>query len=496
MFASAELGHTVDKETYERDLVGLRKRLLDAQTALREESAFPVVIVLSGIEGAGKGAIGNTLNEWLDARYVRTLAFGDREGVELELPPLHRYWVNLPPKGRVATVFGSWYEEPLHARARKAMTADAFEREFGHIKRFETLLAHDGVLLVKLWLHLSRKVQKKRLDDLASKKDTRWRVTAEDRARQARYGAIRSAAQRMLRSTSTAASPWSVIDGSCPRYRELAVARTIVDALEERLAEFRGAKRPRVKTPDAPPLTPVLDGLNVLRALDLDQSLHKKEYEARLAEGQRRLALLLRKGKFQTRSLVCVFEGMDAAGKGGAIRRISAAIDARSLSIVPIAAPTEEERQHGYLWRFYRHLPHHGRVAIFDRSWYGRVLVERVEGFCSELDYLRAYHEIVDFERALVDAGSIVTKFWLQVGEDEQLARFRARKASDLKRFKITEEDWRNRKKSAQYDTAAAEMIERTNLEEAPWTLVEANDKRFARVKILEKIIERLRDEL
>jgi AMP-polyphosphate phosphotransferase len=496
MFASAELGHTVDKDTYEKELIGLRKRLLSAQTALREESAFPVVIVLSGIEGAGKGAMGNTLNEWLDARYVRTLAFGDREGAELELPALHRYWVDLPAKGRVATVFGSWYEEPLHARARRTLSRDTFERELGRITRFEKLLAHDGVLLIKLWLHLSRKDQKKRLDELAAKKDTRWRVTAEDRERQKRYGAIRSAAQRALRATSTAEAPWTVIDGSCAMYRELAVARTVVLALEERLAEFRGAKRPRITPPDAPPLTPSLDGLNVLRALDLDRALQKKEYEARLAEGQRRLALLLRKSKFQTRSLVCVFEGMDAAGKGGAIRRISAAIDARMLRIVPIAAPTEEERQHGYLWRFYRHLPRHGRVAIFDRSWYGRVLVERVEGFCSELDYLRAYHEIADFERDLVETGSIVTKFWLHVSEEEQLVRFRERNASDLKRFKITEEDWRNRKKSAQYDVAAAEMIERTSLEQAPWTLVEANDKRFARVKILEAIVERLRDEL
>ncbi len=262
------------------------------------------------------------------------------------------------------------------------------------------------------------------------------------------------------------------------------------------MAEVRGSKKPKPITGGAPALAPALDGKNVLSALDLTKTIPKKEYEEQLAESQRRLALLLRKDRFQHRSLVCVFEGMDAAGKGGAIKRVTAAIDARMLRIVPIAAPSEEERLHPYLWRFYRHIPRHGRVTIFDRSWYGRVLVERVESFCSEADYQRAYHEIADFERDLGQAGAIVSKFWLHVSDEEQLTRFRERKASDLKRFKITEEDWRNRKKSGAYEIAAAEMIERTSLEHAPWTLIEANDKRWARVRVLETLVERLKAEL
>ena len=495
MFESAELGHEVDKETYEQELEVLRMKLLEAQDALREVAAFPLVVVLSGIEGGGKGDMGNTLNQWLDPRFVRTHAYGERQGEELERPPLHRYWAKLPPKGRTALIYGSWYEEPLHARARRALSRDAFERELSTIVRFEQLLEQEGVCLVKLWFHLSRKAQKKRFAELTARKETRWRVTVEDRARQARYGAIKAAAQTMLRTTSNAEAPWTVVDGTSARYRDLTVAQTILSALEDRLAQARGAKKPRILPPAAPPLSPVRDGKNVLRALDLAVSVEKDAYKDELAATQRKLALLLRSKGFQQRSLVCVLEGMDASGKGGAIRRVTAAVDARILRIVPIAAPSEEERLHPYLWRFYRHLPEHGHVAIFDRSWYGRVLVERVEGFCSEPDYLRAYHEIEDFERALTRSGAVVVKLWLQISEDEQLARFRARKASDLKRFKLTEEDWRNRKKIGAYELAAAEMIERTSFERAPWTLVEANDKRYARLKVLRTIVDRVKDE-
>jgi polyphosphate kinase 2 (PPK2 family) len=236
--------------------------------------------------------------------------------------------------------------------------------------------------------------------------------------------------------------------------------------------------------------------MDVLRALDLTQSLAKKTYEIELAAYQGRLSELMRQPEFSKRALILAFEGSDAAGKGGAIRRIAAALDARQYQVIPVAAPSEEERAQPYLWRFWRHLPPHGRFAIFDRTWYGRVLVERVEGFCSENDWLRAYSEINDFEHELSEARTIVCKFWLQISQQEQLRRFKEREKIEFKRFKITEEDWRNREKWDAYQAAICDMVDRTSTGKAPWTLVEANDKSYARVKILRTICERLEAEL
>jgi polyphosphate kinase 2 (PPK2 family) len=237
---------------------------------------------------------------------------------------------------------------------------------------------------------------------------------------------------------------------------------------------------------------PNIDGRDVLSELELSHRLTKKAYESELAQCQGRLSELVRHPRFKERSLICVFEGADAAGKGGSIRRIGAAMDARQYQIVPIAAPTEEERAQPYLWRFWRHMPRTGRVTIFDRSWYGRVLVERVEGFCAEADWLRAYTEINDFEHELAGAGAIVIKFWLQISAEEQLKRFKEREKIEFKRFKITDEDWRNREKWDAYHQAVCNMVDRTSTGNAPWTLVEANDKNYARVKVLRTVCERL----
>jgi polyphosphate kinase 2 (PPK2 family) len=194
--------------------------------------------------------------------------------------------------------------------------------------------------------------------------------------------------------------------------------------------------------------------------------------------------------------VIAVFEGMDAAGKGGAVRRITQAIDARLCSIIPIAAPSEEERAQPYLWRFWRNLPRRGRFAIFDRSWYGRVLVERVEGYCSEADWNRAYGEINDFEEQIVGSGGIVVKFWLSISQEEQLRRFQERQDSPFKRFKITEDDWRNRSKWGFYETAICAMLDRTSTEIAPWTLVASEDKYFGRIKILRTLCQRIEESL
>ncbi len=283
--------------------------------------------------------------------------------------------------------------------------------------------------------------------------------------------------------TNTPWAPWIVVEGADDRYRSLTVGKILLDSLKAKLANTD-----QQATPVAPPVHPNIDGRDVISELDLSRRISAKDYDTELARWQGKLSELVRDPRFKERSLICVFEGADAAGKGGAIRRIGAAMDARQYQIVPIAAPTEEERAQPYLWRFWRHMPRKGRVSIFDRSWYGRVLVERVEGFCAEADWLRAYGEINDFEDAIVKDGTILAKFWLATSSDEQLRRFKEREATGFKRYKIGPDDYRNRAKWDAYMAAANDMFERTSTGAAPWTLVEAEDKNFARLKVLETL--------
>ncbi|WP_305042090.1 polyphosphate:AMP phosphotransferase, partial [Geoalkalibacter sp.] len=487
MFQSAELGHRLSKEDYEAQVPTLREALLDAQMELGATRRFPLILVLGGMEGAGKGETLNILNEWMDPRFIETHALGPPSDEERERPPMWRYWRRLPPKGKIGIFLGSWYTQPILERAYGRGGHAELDQAMDRILRFERMLADEGALILKVWLHLSKQAQRERFQDLESKKATRWRVTAEDWRQHEHYEEMRRAAEHALRQTSTADAPWLVVEGADPRYRHLSVGQALLAGLKQRLA----ADPPAHSRRPAPPALPVVNGLTLLRSLDLSVQLDKKAYDKDLEKYQGRLNLLLRQKAFAKRSLVLVFEGFDAAGKGGTIRRITAALDARQYRIVPIAAPSDEERAQPYLWRFWRHLPRLGRVVIFDRSWYGRVLVERVEGFCTEADWLRAYGEINDFEEQLVRGGAIVAKFFLTIDKDEQLRRFQAREQTGFKRFKITDDDWRNREKWEAYEQAVCDLVDRTSSDIAPWTLVEANDKRHARIKVLKTLCKR-----
>jgi len=358
-------------------------------------------------------------------------------------------------------------------------------QQTARIKAFERTLADGGTLFVKLWFHIGKKAQRRRLKELESRKVTRYRVTKQDWKNHERYDTFVKVTEQIISQTSTDVAPWHVVDAEDARYRNVTAARLILDALEARLAQ-------RGPAPSASPLPVIDDPDTLLDQLDLTQTLAKPDSEAAVLRLQARLNLLVRRLQKQKKSAILVFEGPDAAGKGGAIRRITWALDARSYRLIPISAPSEEERAHHYLWRFWRHLPQRGKLSIFDRSWYGRVLVERVEGLASEPDLRRAYQEINEFEHELKQSGVILVKFWLHISADEQLRRFEERRHNPAKRYKITAEDYRNREQGNQYEAAAAEMIARCGPPDAPFTLVEANDKRFARVKVLQVVCDQL----
>lgn len=491
MFETAELGRTLSKKEYDAQEPLLRTELLEVQEDLKHAS-FPVIIIIGGVDGAGKSETVNLLHEWMDARYLQTHALGPPTDEERERPEAWRFWRVLPPKGRIGIFFGSWYTRPI-IDCVYGMTKPAdLDSALAQINAFEKTLVDDGALIIKFWFHLSKQRQQKRLSSLVKNPSTRWRVTKTDWKHFKLYDKFRRISERALRATSTGTSPWIIIEGADERYRSITVGNHILNLISKHIAEDNAS---RVAAP-APPRAQTADTHTLLDTLDLSESLTDAKYKKLLEKYQGRLNLLAREAKERRRSAILIFEGWDAAGKGGIIRRATAAMDARDYRVIPIAAPTDEERAHHYLWRFWRHIPRAGRVTIFDRTWYGRVLVERVEGFATEAEWSRAYSEIIDFEQQLHEHGIVLLKFWVHIDMDEQLRRFEERQSIPHKHYKITPEDLRNREKWHDYELAANEMLDRTWTEFAPWHLIEANDKKFARIKVLKIICDGLQDSL
>lgn len=523
MFEAAELGNQVDKTVFNQQVPVLRTQLLEVQQKIRRAN-FPVIIVFAGVDGAGKSETANLLNEWMDPRWVVTRAYTQPSDEELERPEFWRYWRDLPRKGVIGCFLSSWYSRPVldHVYGRK--TDSQLDEELDRIIAFERGLASDGALILKFWMHLGKDAQKKRFETLEGSPLTSWRVTKTDWDHWRIYDKFIASAERTIMRTSVGRAPWHIVEGADSRYRSLTVANTILENIERRLQQFemqqrvaatlktatdegngkgkdkakkkKSAKKGNGAGNGGPlPASEVgmsAPGISILSKLDMTSDLPRKEYDKKLEMYQGRLNRLSREARDRGMSSILVFEGWDAGGKGGAIRRMTAALDSRSYQVIPIAAPTDEEKAHHHLWRFWRHLSRAGRVTIFDRSWYGRVLVERIEGFATEAEWMRGYSELNDFEEQLVDHGIVLLKYWMHITKEEQLKRFKARKKISYKRWKLTDEDWRNREKWDQYELAVNDMIARTSTSIAPWTLVEGDSKRFARIRVISTFCEEL----
>lgn len=492
MFRTAELQHKLPKEEYHQQIPQLREALLMMQMELRN-APFPVIVVFAGVDGAGKSETVNKLHEWLDSRWLVTRAFGEPSDEERDRPEYWRFWRELPARGRMGLFLSSWYSTPILDRVFNRVDLAEFDEQLERIKTFEQTLADDGALILKFWMHLSKDAQKERLRKLEKNPLLHWRISKRDWQHWEMYDLFIAAAERTIMKTSTGLAPWKIVEGYDERYRSVAVATAIRDAIRFRLDE---AKTPPVNG-DAHPSKSALEAIGlppvtILSRLDMSQTLVKDAYDTELKRYQAKLNQLQRTAREKTVSTILVFEGWDAAGKGGSIRRITAALDARDYQVIQIAAPTDEEAAHNYLWRFWRHLLRAGRVTIYDRSWYGRVLVERIEGFARTREWQRAYAEINDFEAQLVERGIVLLKFWLHITQDEQLRRFQEREQISYKAWKLTDEDWRNRERWADYELAVNDLVERTSTRQAPWTLVAANDKRHARIEVLRTLCERL----
>ena len=486
IFAAAEIGNVVSKEDYEAALEDLRVELLNLQYDLRQAN-FSVIILLAGDDRPGAIATARTLHEWIDMRYVTTsVMFDEPRPEEAQRPVMWRYWMNMPQAGRMGLFLGGWPVQVVRMARDSHLSALEFEGIADHAERFERELALDGVLLLKFWMHLPKGEHERRLADAAEHPEKHWQFENRDWDVLREYDKSLMLVERLIRRTNTPLAPWSIIESTNARFRNLAVGRQIVSALKARLEN---------PPPQISPAHLQLEtgmGQNLLDQLDMTATADPDSYSSDLAALQARLNELARAASEAEVASVIVFEGVDAAGKGGTIRRITAAIPIQQFRVVPIAAPTEEERAHHYMWRFWRQLPRKGEIRLFDRSWYGRVLVERVEGFASEAEWGRAYEELNDFEALLDQGGLPVIKFWLQIDAEEQLKRFEARGQTPYKKYKLTDEDYRNREKWDLYQQAAHDMVARTNTSYAPWYVISANDKKHARLTALEVVCDRL----
>ncbi|HTT66947.1 MAG TPA: hypothetical protein VMF70_02855 [Gemmatimonadales bacterium] len=496
MLETLDLDKKIDKAAYDKSFPVLRDKLRDLQRRCFD-AKIPVAVVFEGWDASGKGESIAKLVERLDPRGVKVHPISAPLDDERLRPFLWRFWTRIPARGEVAVFDRSWYGRVLVERVEKLIKPEQWRSAYNEIAQFERMLTDDGMVIVKFWLHISEKEQKRRFKEIEKSKYDSWRVTKEDWEHHKQYDEYAEAAEEAFERTNTAYAPWTIVEATDKRYRLIKIFKTLADAMQtavnakaQQPAAVKRTARASVSVQALKEMETVLD------KVDLTRALKRKEYEEQLKEYQVRLRQLEFRCFEERRPVSIGYEGWDAAGKGGNIRRVTEALDPRGYSVIPIAAPKGDDATHHYLWRFWRQLPKAGHLAIFDRTWYGRVLVERVEGFCSEAEWRRAYQEINEFELSLTNAGMIVVKFWLQISKEEQLRRFKEREKIAYKQYKITEEDWRNRGKWDAYRQAVVDMLQNTSTSYAPWTIVEANDKLWARIRTLRTIVEAIDDGL
>jgi len=489
MLETIDLSQKLGKPQYKRIMKDLTLRAAELQRKARE-AGLPIMIVFEGWDAAGKGTMINRVILALDPRGFNVNPTNAPNDDERHRPFLWRFWTKSPEKGRIAIFDRSWYGRVLVERVDKLIDKDDWRRAYDEINQFERQLADDGTVIVKFFLHISKAEQKKRFKNLLGEKSTRWKVTKDDLKRHKQYEKYRKAIEGMLEKTSTSWAPWTVIPSHDRRFATVKVFSTIIEAIEPAL------DRPAAKSPAHKRVILPKMGKSFLDKIDTSLSLERKQYDKLIDSCQKRVNRLEYEIFLRRIPVVIVYEGWDAAGKGGNIRRLTQGLDPRGYEVSPIAAPNDVEKAHHYLWRFWVKMPKAGHITIFDRSWYGRVLVERVEGFCRDDEWKRAYREINEMEEQWNNFGAVIVKFWLHIDAEEQLRRFKDRQKTAYKKWKITDEDWRNREKWDQYKEAVDEMLFRTSTSYAPWTVVEANCKLYARVKALKTVVERLEERL
>lgn len=473
------------EEELKARLKAAREKLAGQQTLIKEHK-LPVLVLVEGWGTAGKGSVIGQMIRNIDPRFFKVAPMDQPTEEEKRKPFLCRYFTKIPEAGKFMFLDSGWMDEVTRNRVHGEMDQKTYEQRIDSIRRFERQLTDNGYLVMKFFCHISEKEQKKRIEDLVEDIDTRWRVSENDKWQNKHYEKCLEVFDRYMEDTNNPSAPWYVIDAKSKKWAELQALEILTQGIEIAL------QNQSLAVPLLQNVFP-LEKVPKLSEIPLEnKSLSDEEYKEELAKLQNHLKELHNRLYRKKVPVVIVYEGWDAAGKGGNIKRITEALDPRGFEVQPIASPEPHEKARHYLWRFWMRLPKTGHIAIFDRSWYGRVMVERLEGFCSENDWKRAYNEMNEFEKELHDWGAVIIKFWVQIDKDTQLARFTDRQNTPEKQWKITDEDWRNREKWDEYEVAVNEMIQKTSTTFAPWHILESVDKKYARIKALKIVIEEL----
>jgi polyphosphate:AMP phosphotransferase len=493
MINSLDLSMKLSKDDYKIQKAALQEKIGELQREIKEKG-IPVLIVFEGWGASGKGTLINELIQPLDPRGFTVYATNTLNEDERLRPFLWRYWIKTPSRGRIAIFDKSWYRRVHVDRMDSSIHGEELRGSFQDIKSFEQQLSEDGYVIIKFFLHISKKEQKERFKKLEGNESTSWRVTESDWKHNEQYEDYIKIVEEMISETHRENAPWVAVEAEDKRYAAIKIFNHVIERMEEALRkantqlEIEGISDDKKKESD--------DEISVLNKIDLSKTLDKEQYKKKIKEYQKEIRFLEHEAYRKRVPVIILYEGWDAAGKGGNIKRLTEEMDPRGYEVIPVAAPSYIEKSHHYLWRFWKEVPKAGHIAIFDRSWYGRVMVERIEGFCSENEWKRAYREINEMESQLTNFGTAVIKFWMHIDKDEQLRRFEERKIDPRKQWKITDEDWRNRDKWDQYEEAVNEMLIKTNTYYAPWHIIESNDKYYARIKVLETVIEVLKNKL
>ncbi len=472
-----------DKSNLKAEIKALREKLL-AQQQLVRSSALPVIVLVEGWAAAGKGSLINELISEIDPRFYNVTSPAIVPQSEERYPFLYPYAKAIPENGKIMFYDSGWMDGAVYKFLRREITKKQYKEIIRSVNEFERQLRDGGYLVLKLFLHIDKEEQKERLAALRDNHETEWRVTENDLWQHQEYNLFRETYEEFMEETGKLL-PWHILDGTRRRQSSRDALRLLTDAIDEGLEKGRYVGKPFKEEFD-------LLTMPKLSEIDLSPVIEEKEYKKELDRLQARLGELHNTIYRKKIPVILCYEGWDAAGKGGNIRRVARPLDPRGFDVIPIASPEPHELNRQYLWRFWTRLPRSGHICIFDRTWYGRVMVERLEGFCKEDDWKRAFNEINEFERQLTDWGAVVLKFWIQIDQDTQLARFTDRQNTPEKQWKLTEEDWRNREKWPQYEEAINEMLQKTSTENAPWFIIESNDKKYARIKTLKIIIKAL----
>ena len=486
MLETVDLDKSLAQDEYKKVFKSLQFKLSELQRKARNEE-IPVVAVFEGWEAAGKGSCINRMVQQLDPRGFKVFPVSAPNKEEQLRPFLWRFAINMPKKGKMAVFDRSWYGRILVERIEKLIPGRIWKKSYDEILQFEKQHVIDGSVIVKFWLHISKNEQKKRFKKISRDPALSWKIGKAELREHKRYNDYEKAVEEMLERTSTANAPWTIVEATCKRFARVKVLETVISAIENALQNkkaIRGTPASEKATvqADKPDETTILD------QVDLSVSLEKPDYQSKMKKLQAKFRDLEHEMYIHRLPVIIAYEGWDAAGKGGNIKRLTEKLDPRGYEVTPIAAPSKEELQHHYLWRFWKEIPKAGHLSIFDRTWYGRVLVERIENFCSPVQWQRAYEEIREFERMLTSFGTVIVKFWIHISKEEQLRRFKERESIKRKQWKITDEDWRNRDNWNKYRQAVVDMIERTSTTYSPWTIIAGNDKYFARIQALETV--------